>query len=164
MKRVYHLDVERAEIEGARITVLPGDPARVERIAQALDEGARELAWNREYRACLGTLGDRPVLVMSTGKGGPSASIAVDEFAQLGVETFLHVGTTGSIGPDVASGDVVFMTGAVRPDGPSTHYAPIEYPAVAHHEVVRALADAARAEGVRYHIGVTAPSDTFYPG
>ncbi len=164
MKRAYHLDLERGEIEGARHAFLPGDPARVEKIARALDEGARELAWKREYRACLGTLGGRPVLVTSTGIGGPSASIAVDELAQLGVETFLRVGTTGSIGPDVSSGDVVITTGAVRLDGASTHYAPIEYPAVAHHEVVRALADAARAEGVRHHIGVTASSDTFYPG
>ena len=89
------------------------------------------------------------MLVTSTGIGGPSASIAIDELAQLGVRTFLRVGTTGAIQPHVDVGDVIVTTGAVRLDGASTHYAPIEYPAVAHHEVVNALVAAAAEARVR---------------
>ena len=164
MSRVYHLDLDREGIEGARYAFLPGDPGRVERIARSFDDGAREIARNREYRTFLGDLAGRAVLVTSTGIGGPSASIAVDELARLGVQTFLRVGTTGAIGPEVSAGDVVITTGAVRLDGASRHYAPIEYPAVAHHEIVRALIDAAVAEGIGHHVGVTASADTFYPG
>jgi len=94
----------------------------------------------------------------------PSASIAIDELAQLGVRTFLRVGTTGAIQEDLDVGAVVITTGAVRLDGASTHYAPIEYPAVAHPDVVQAAAAAAAALGVPYRTGVSASCDTFYPG
>jgi uridine phosphorylase len=102
--------------------------------------------------------------VTSTGIGGPSTSIAVEELAHLGVRTFLRVGTTGAIQPEIAIGDVIVTAGAVRLDGASTHYAPLEYPAVAHHEILRALVDAADEIGCSYHVGVTASSATFYPG
>ncbi|MEX1257450.1 MAG: uridine phosphorylase [Gemmatimonadota bacterium] len=164
MKHVYHLDLDDDAIAQARHALLPGDPGRVPTIARAFDDGARELAWKREYRSFRGRMEGRQVLVTSTGIGGPSASIAVDELAQLGVDTFLRVGTTGAIRQGVAVGDIVITTGAVRMDGASTHYAPIEYPAVAHHEVVGALVEAAQAEGIPHHVGVTASSDTFYPG
>jgi uridine phosphorylase len=164
MAGVYHLDLNRSAIAGATHVLLPGDPARVSKIAAALDAEAREIAYRREYRTCLARLDGEAVLVTSTGVGGSSTSIAVDELAQLGVRTFLRVGTTGAIQPDVAVGDVIITTGAVRLDGASDHYAPIEYPAVAHHEVVRALVDAAIALKTPYHIGVTASSATFYPG
>lgn len=164
MDSVYHLDLDRGSLDGAHHALLPGDPGRVPSIARALDEEARELAWKREFRSFLARVDGHSVVVTSTGIGGPSASIAVDELAQLGVETFVRVGTTGAIQNEMAVGDVVITTGAVRLDGASTHYAPIEYPAVAHHEVVRALVEAAREESVPYHVGVTASSDTFYPG
>jgi uridine phosphorylase len=102
--------------------------------------------------------------VTSTGIGGPSASIAIDELAQLGVRTFLRVGTTGAIQADIDIGTVIITTGAVRLDGASTHYAPIEYPAVAHPDVVQAAAEAAAALGVPFRTGVSASTDTFYPG
>ena len=104
------------------------------------------------------------MLVTSTGIGGPSASIAIDELAQLGVRTMLRVGTTGAIQPHVKVGDVVITSGAVRLDGASTHYAPIEYPAVAHHEVITALVDSCIAQSIPYQVGITASCDTFYPG
>ncbi len=104
------------------------------------------------------------MLVTSTGIGGSSTSIAVEELAQLGVRTFLRVGTAGAIQDRIAIGDVVITAGSVRLDGASEHYAPLEYPAVAHHAVVRALVDTAEEHGVNYHVGVTASSATFYPG
>ena len=164
-RSVYHLNLETAMLEGATMVLLPGDPGRVEAIARTLPfERSRELASKREYRTWIGYIAGRPVLVTSTGIGGPSASIAIDELAQLGVRTFLRVGTTGAIQADIDVGDVVITTGAVRLDGASTHYAPIEYPAVAHHEVVQALLEAARASGVPARPGVSASCDTFYPG
>ena len=164
-RTVYHLNINSDDIEGATVALLPGDPGRVEAIARTAPfVGGRELAFKREYRTWIAYLGATPVLVTSTGIGGPSASIAIDELAQLGVRTFLRVGTTGSIQPDVAVGTVIVTTGSVRLDGASTHYAPIEYPAVAHHEVVEAAVAAARALGVPYCAGVSASCDTFYPG
>lgn len=162
---VYHLGLDAAAIEGARIALLPGDPGRVPHIAATPPfEGARELACKREYRTHLGYIDGTPVLVTSTGIGGPSTSIAVDELAQLGVDTFVRVGTTGAIQPDIDVGDVIVTTGAVRMEGASTHYAPIEYPAVAHYEVVAALVDAGRAAGIACRPGISCTCDTFYPG
>jgi uridine phosphorylase len=112
----------------------------------------------------LGYLGTSPVVVCSTGIGGPSTSIAVEELAQLGVRTFLRVGTTGAIQPDIRPGDVIVTTASVRLDGASQHFAPLEFPAVADFACTTALVEAARASGIQPHIGVTASSDTFYPG
>lgn len=164
-RSVYHLDLNDTTIESARVALLPGDPGRVSEIAATAPiERAREIASKREYRSWLGYVGKTPVLVTSTGIGGPSASIAIDELAQLGVRTFLRVGTTGAIQADVNVGDVVVTTAAVRLDGASTHYAPIEYPAVAHHEVVAALLRAARDLAIPARPGITCSCDTFYPG
>ena len=164
-RTVYHLALTTSMLEGARLALLPGDPGRVEAIARTAPlDGARELAHKREYRTWIARAGGVPVLVTSTGIGGPSASIAIDELAQLGVSTFLRVGTTGAIQPHVEVGSVIVTTGAVRLDGASTHYAPIEYPAVAHHEVVAALLAAAEEAGVPGYAGITCTTDTFYPG
>ncbi len=168
MAKVYHLDLDRKKIEGARLALLPGDPARSAVIADFISKifgaGFKELAFKREFRTFLAQIDNTRVLVTSTGIGGPSASIAVDELAQLGVTTFIRVGTTGSIQDHIKIGDCVITTGSVRLDGASTHYAPLEYPAVAHHEVTNALIRGAEKAGVRFHAGVTASSDTFYPG
>lgn len=164
MSKVYHLDLDEDVIAGARHVLLPGDPARVPRIAAAFDQQARELAWRREFRTYIGFLEGAPVLVTSTGIGGSSTSIAVEELARLGVRTFLRVGTTGAIQPKIGLGDAIITTGAVRLDGASEHYAPLSYPAVAHHEVVRALIDAAERLRRSCHVGVTVSSATFYPG
>lgn len=168
MAKVYHLDLEKKDLKGATVVLLPGDPARSALIAGEVSKayGTRfdVIASKREFTTCLtGALGMK-VLVTSTGIGGPSASIAVDELAQLGVTVFVRVGTTGSIQDYIADGDCVITTGSVRLDGASTHYAPIEFPAVADFGVVGALVQGAEKAGVRFHTGVTASSDTFYPG
>jgi uridine phosphorylase len=164
MADVFHLGLTKDQLQGARIALLPGDPGRVPRIAEALPGERAELAWQREFHTWLVRGPGGTVLVTSTGIGGPSTAIAVEELARLGVDTFIRVGTTGAIQPYIAVGDVVITTGAVRLDGASTHYAPLAYPAVADHAVTHALIQSARAAGVPFHAGITASSDTFYPG
>ncbi len=168
MGNVYHLDFDEKKSQGAKIAVLPGDPFRSETIASMISDqfetGLKKLAWKREYCTYLTEINNNKILVTSTGIGGPSTSIAIDELAQLGVEIFLRVGTTGAIQQNINIGDVIITTGSVRLDGASTHYAPIEYPAVAHHDIVKALIEGAKKTAVTYHVGVTASSDTFYPG
>ena len=163
MPDVFHLGLTRDQLQGATLAILPGDPGRVSKIADHLDVPTA-LASNREYTSYLGLAGGAPIIVCSTGIGGPSTSIAVEELGQLGVRTFLRVGTTGAIQPNIAVGDVIVTTGSVRMDGASLHFAPLEYPAVAHFDCVTALVAAARDAGLATHVGVTAASDTFYPG
>lgn len=165
VRHVYHLALDSSMVAGATIALLPGDPGRVPHIAQTAPlTDARELAFKREYRTWVASCDGTPVLVTSTGIGGPSASIALDELAQLGVTTFIRVGTTGAIQPDIDVGSVIVTTGAVRLDGASTQYAPVEYPAVAHHALVSALIEAARELEVPYRAGISCTTDTFYPG
>ena len=163
MSEVFHLGLTRAALGGATLAIVPGDPSRAERIADLLEEPVF-LAANREFTSYRGSLDGIPVVVCSTGIGGPSTSIAVEELAQLGVTTFLRVGTTGAIQPDLAVGTLIVTTGSVRMDGASLHFAPVQYPAVAEYACTAALIDAARASGADVRIGITASSDTFYPG
>ncbi|MDG2952512.1 uridine phosphorylase [Exercitatus varius] len=163
MSEVFHLGLTKAMLKGAKIAVVPGDPARSERIARRMDK-PEFLASTREFTSWLGYLGNEPVVVCSTGIGGPSVSICVEELAQLGVRTFLRVGTTGAIQPYINVGDVLVTTGAVRLDGASRHFAPLEYPAVADFACTNALYNAAVAQGVTPYVGITVSSDTFYPG
>lgn len=164
MAGAHHLALSRDQLGGAHVALLPGDPGRVPAIAAALPGEATELACNREFRTWLARGEHGGVLVTSTGIGGPSTAIAVEELARLGVDTFIRVGTTGALPERITVGNVIISTGAVRLDGASTHYAPIEYPAVADHAVTRALLEAARAARLPHHAGITASSDTFYPG
>jgi uridine phosphorylase len=163
MADVFHLGLTRDMLEGAGVAIVPGDPGRVASIAALLEDPV-ELACEREFTSARGTLDGRSVVVCSTGIGGPSTSIAVEELAQLGVRTFLRVGTTGAIQPDLPVGSIIVTTGAVRLDGASRQFAPIEYPAVADLACANALVDAARAAGVEPYVGITASTDTFYPG
>jgi len=163
MTTVFHLGLTAEMLQGATVALVPGDPGRVERLAAAMDRH-EFLASHREFTSFLGWLDDTPVVVCSTGIGGPSVSIAVEELAQLGVRTFLRVGTTGGIQPHLELGDVIVTTGAVRLDGASLHFAPMEFPAVADFQCTTALVEAARALGIEPHVGITASSDTFYPG
>lgn len=160
---VFHLGINREDLEGAEIALIPGDPGRVPKIAEYL-ENPKKLAFTREYQSYLGTSNGTPVVVMSTGIGGPSAAIAVEELALLGVKRFLRIGTTGAIQPHIEPGDVIITTAAVRMDGTSRHIAPIEFPAAANFHMVRRLVGAAEKLGQRYHLGVSASSDTFYQG
>jgi len=163
MTTVFHLGLSQDMLHGSTVAIVPGDPARVERIAATM-ERSEFLAAHREFTSYLGWFGDTPIVVCSSGIGGPSTSIAVEELAQLGVRTFLRVGTTGGIQPQLEPGDVIVTTGAVRLDGASLHFAPMEFPAVADFACTTALVEAARSVGVDPHVGITASSDTFYPG
>lgn len=163
MAEVFHLGLTRELVGGAALAIVPGDPARVEHIAVHLDE-PEFLASEREFTSWRGVLSGQPVIVCSTGVGGPSTSIAVEELAQLGVTTFLRVGTTGAIQPDISVGSLIVTNAAVRLDGASRHFAPLEYPAVSDFECTTALLTSARALGAEPFVGITASADTFYPG
>lgn len=160
---VFHLGLTKSDLQGATLAIVPGDPQRVEKIAALMDKPVL-LASHREFTTWRAELDGKPVIVCSTGIGGPSTSIAVEELAQLGINTFLRVGTTGAIQPGIQVGDVLVTTASVRLDGASLHFAPLEYPAVADFACTTALVEAAKHAGVTPHIGVTASSDTFYPG
>ena len=136
----YHIQL--SEEHGAKYAIIPGDPGRVEKIAALLDH-AQQVGYNREYNSYLGYLDGEKVLVVSTGIGGPSCAICVEELAKIGVDTFIRVGTCGGMQPEVAPGDVVIATGAIRMDGTSKEYMPIEFPAVADFGVTTALYNAA---------------------
>lgn len=145
------------------MAIVPGDPARVPRIAEMMDDPTH-LASNREFTSYRSLIDGTPVISCSTGIGGPSVSVCVEELAQLGIRTFLRVGTTGSIQPDLPPGHLAITQAAVRLDGASLHFAPMEYPAASSFECTRALVDAAVALDAPHQVGVTASSDTFYPG
>ncbi|EHK90030.1 uridine phosphorylase [Aggregatibacter actinomycetemcomitans] len=164
MSDVFHLGLTKAMLDGAELAIVPGAPERVERIARLLNR-PKFLAATREFTSWLGYIDEHAVVVCSTGIGGPSVSIAVEELAQLGVRTFLRIGTTGAIQPHINVGDLLITTGAVRLDGASRHFAPLEYPAVADFACTNALYKVATEDaGNNVHVGITASSDTFYPG
>jgi len=155
----YHIGLKAGDV--GRYVILPGDPGRCEKIAKFFDD-AKFVHQNREYVTYTGTLLGVPVSVVSTGIGGPSASIAMEELTAIGADTFLRVGTCGGINLKVKSGDCVIATGAVRMEGTSREYAPIEFPAVADFDVTVSLVDAAKALFLPYHTGVVQCKDSFY--
>lgn len=157
----YHISVRPGEIP--RYVLLPGDPGRVPKIAKYWDS-ARQLSEHREYVTYVGTYKGAPIASTSTGIGGPATAIAIEELLRVGADTFIRVGTTGALKAEIKLGDVIISTGAVRYDGTSKIYVDTEYPAVASYEVVLALIEAAETLGIRYHVGLTASSDSFYIG
>ena len=157
--RQYHIALASGETGG--YAILPGDPGRVDRIAAELDS-PKLIAQNREFRTFSGTLLGERVCVTSTGIGGPSAAIAMEELIKCGVDTFIRVGTCGGMQPCVKAGDLVIASAAIRGDGTSREYLPEGYPAAADIEVVTALRSAADALGFRHHTGVVQSKDSFY--
>ena len=157
--RQYHIQVAKGEV--GRYVLMPGDPKRCAKIAKYFDNPVL-IADNREYVTYTGTLDGVKVSVTSTGIGGPSASIAMEELYRCGADTFLRIGTCGGMQTEVKSGDVVIATGAIRMEGTSKEYAPIEYPAVADLDVTNALVAAAKAKEYTYHTGVVQCKDAFY--
>ena len=155
----YHLQIRPGDV--GRYVILPGDPKRCEKIARHFDD-AKLVADSREFVTYTGYLDGEKVSVTSTGIGGPSATIAMEELVLCGADTFVRVGTCGGIDLDVKGGDIVVATGAVRMEGTSREYAPIEYPAVADLEVTNALVAAAKELGYPYHTGVVQCKDAFY--
>ena len=157
----YHVELAEGDVEGP--VLLPGDPDRVDVIADCWDE-YDEKASHREYRTLAGTYDGEPVTATSTGIGSPSAAIAVEELARVGAETVIRVGSCGAIQAEAAVGDLVITTAAVRQEGTSDEYVRTDYPAAAHEEVVTALVTAAERLGHDYHLGVTCSTDSFYAG
>ena len=155
----YHTGVGPQDIGG--FVILPGDPKRCAKIADHFDNAVL-VADSREYVTYTGTLDGVKVSVTSTGIGGPSAAIAIDELAKCGAHTFIRVGTCGGMQEDVMGGDLVIANGAIRMEGTSREFAPIEYPAVPDYTVTNALIQAAKAQNIRCHVGVVQCKDSFF--
>ena len=155
----YHVGLKPGDV--GKYVILPGDPKRCEKIAQYF-ENPYLAADSREFVTYTGTLDGEKVSVTSTGIGGPSASIAMEELCNCGADTFIRVGTCGGMQTEVCGGDLVIATGAIRMEGTSREYAPIEYPAVPDLEVTNALVNAAKKLGMAYHTGVVQCKDSFY--
>ena len=155
----YHLQIRKGDV--GKYVILPGDPKRCEKIASHF-ENAKLVADSREYVTYTGYLEGEKVSVTSTGIGGPSASIAMEELVRCGADTFIRVGTCGGMDIEVKGGDLVVATGAIRMEGTSKEYAPVEYPAVADLEVTNALVQAAKKLGYSCHTGVVQCKDAFY--
>jgi uridine phosphorylase len=159
MEKLYHIDFD--DTHGASYAILPGDSGRVEKIASYL-ETPRFFHQNREYTTWLGELSGRTVMVMSTGMGGPSTAIAVEELYKTGVKNFIRVGTCGGMALPVLGGDIVIATGAIRMEGTSKEYVPVEFPAVANLDVTNALVEAAKKLNAQWHAGIVQCKDSFY--
>ena len=159
LAKQFHIACAQGDI--GRYCILPGDPGRVPAIAALFDD-AKQIAYNREFNVWTGTLLGEKVTACSTGIGGPSASIAMEELHKCGADTFIRTGTCGGIALDVQSGDVVVATGAIRFEHTSREYAPIEFPAVADFQVTNALVEATKKLGFPLHTGIVQCKDSFY--
>lgn len=155
----YHINLGEGDV--GKYVILPGDPKRCAKIAAYFDD-AKLMADSREFVTYTGYLDGVKVSVTSTGIGGPSASIALEELVNIGADTFIRVGTCGGMQEEIESGDLVIANGAIRMEGTSKEYAPLEYPAVPNLEVTNALVNAAKAQKQRYHVGVVQSKDAFY--
>lgn len=159
MEKQFHINCKADDV--GRYCILPGDPGRVPAIAAYFDD-AKQVAYNREYNVWTGTLLGEKVTACSTGIGGPSASIAMEELHKCGADTFIRTGTCGGIDVNVQSGDIVVATGAVRFEHTSREYAPIEFPAVADFGITDCLVRAAKSLGYPLHTGIVQCKDSFY--
>ena len=159
LEKQYHIHCAPGDV--GRYCILPGDPGRVPAIAALFDD-AKQVAYNREYNVYTGTLLGEKVSVCSTGIGGPSAAIAMEELVKCGADTFIRTGTCGGIELSVQSGDIVVATGAIRYEHTSMEYAPIEFPAVADLDITNALVAATRELGYPLHTGIVQCKDSFY--
>ncbi len=155
----YHIGLKEGDV--GEYVILPGDPKRCSKIAAYFDD-AKLVADRREFVTYTGYLNGVKVSVTSTGIGGPSAAIALEELVQVGAKKFIRVGTCGGMDTNVKSGDLVIATGAIRMEGTSKEYAPIEFPAVADYEIVTSLINASRKLNQNYHVGVVECKDSFY--
>ena len=155
----FHIKCKKGDI--GKYVILTGDPQRTDNISKYFDE-PRLVANNREYRVFTGTLKGEKVSVCSTGIGGPSTAIAVEELCKCGAEVMIRIGTCGGINTKVKGGHVVIPTGAIRQEGTTMQYVPEEYPAVADHDVTEALIKAAKSENKIYHTGIIQSKDSFY--
>ena len=146
---------------GVRYAILPGDPARVDRIGEQLEQ-VEELAFNREYKSIRGTYKGLPVLAVSTGIGGPSMGIAVEELARMGVTHIIRIGSCGALQKEIRLGDLILVQGAVRDEGASKTYVDAIYPAVPDFDLLCACAESAKEAGIPAHVGLARSHDSFY--
>lgn len=154
-----HIQLE--ENLGIKYAILPGDPARVDRIASHLED-VEELGFNREYKSIKGNYKGVPVLAMSTGMGGPSVGIAIEELKNIGVTHCIRIGSCGALREDIRLGDLILVNGAVRDDGTSKYYVEAGYPAIPDTGLLMACAECAAKRGVNYHVGIIRSHDGFY--
>jgi uridine phosphorylase len=162
---LYHVALSKDMVCEAEYVFMPGDPGRCEILAKAFDNNPKYLASHREYTSFLAGYKGHKILVCSTGIGGPSTAICMEELAVIGLKYFIRVGTCGSIQENVNLGDVIINTGAVRLEGTSHQYAPATYPAIASNQIINALYKAAvKVSKVPYHKGLSISTDAFYPG
>lgn len=157
----YHIGITKEDIKGAKFAILPGDPGRVKIIAELCSD-AKFLGQNREYTSYLVKIKEENVLIISTGMGGPSAAICMEELHQIGIEKVIRVGTSGGMQKDVEAGDIVVATSAIRAEGTSKEYMPIEYPAVGDFNIINALRKSANDLNLKTHVGVVHSKDSFY--
>ncbi len=155
----YHIQMKKGDV--GRYVLLPGDPARTDLIAKLFDN-AKLIANHREYRTWTGTLLGEKVSVTSTGIGGPSTAIAVEELIAIGADTFIRVGTSGGMQPEQIPGELAITLAAIRDEGTTMHYMPPEFPAVADFDVTQALRQAAIKLDVPYRVGISQSKDSFY--
>ncbi|WP_156883264.1 nucleoside phosphorylase [Lacticigenium naphthae] len=153
--------IQLTTMDGAGYALLPGDPDRVSRVKKFLTDPV-EIAYNREYRSVKGTYKGVPVLVVSTGIGGPSTAIAIEELKRIGVHTLIRIGSSGALQPFLKMGDLILCEGAIRDEGTSKAYISSTYPAVSDHTVLTHLRKQAEAVTVRHHVGVVRSHDSFY--
>lgn len=157
----YHIALSADDIKGAKYAILPGDPGRVSKIAEYLNNPIK-IGESREYTSFLGELAGEKILVISTGMGGPSTAICVEELASIGITHLIRVGTCGGMQLDVCAGDIVIANAAIRQEGTSKEYVPVEYPAISDFKITSALHSAALELGYTNHIGVVQCKDSFY--
>ncbi|HBW46628.1 TPA: uridine phosphorylase [bacterium] len=155
----YHIHLKPGDV--GRYVLMPGDPGRVPKIAEFFDD-AKEIAFNREYRTFTGTVDGIKISCTSTGIGCPSTAIAVEELIKLGADTFIRIGTAGSLQKEVGLGDICITTGSVREEGTTRQYVPLSYPAIANLDVTLALRESAKKLGLKHHCGISHCKDAFF--
>lgn len=159
MEKLYHIGID--DSHKAKYAILPGDPGRVEKIAEFLEE-PKKIGQNREYTTYVGKLDGENILVMSTGMGGPSTAIGVEELFMTGVRNFIRIGTCGGMNEKVKPGDLIIPTGSIRLEGTSDEYVPKEFPAVPDFSLTTSLVEATKYKNYNYHTGVVQCKDSFY--
>lgn len=158
---MYHIGISKDDIKGAKYAILPGDPDRVKLIADYLNNPIK-IGQKREYTSYLGELEGEKVLVISTGMGGPSTAICVEELAFIGIKNLIRVGTCGGMQTNIFPGDIIIAQAAIRQEGTSREYVPVEFPAVANIDLINALRTSAKELAYTFHTGIVQCKDSFY--
>ena len=163
-KKQYFTGLSKNMLKGAQYAVLPGDPTRAKKLAFELDKNAIPICKNRQHASYLANFNKVNVLVISTGMGCPAIGVTVEELAQMEIKYFIRLGTSGTIQEHINLGDIVISKAAVKLDGTSIQYAPMEYPATASFSLTQSFIDGAKSNNIPYHTGITVSSDSFWPG